>query len=899
MNTWILCIALAIGVLVLLYFARRREGFEDFLQLNTRFTAHQDTYFQDQAGKEIYVNPGLQLDGLNDAFYQPDLYLEKSKDRNYKNYLTENPANAFDGKDSMCRQARNPRDLPARAPREITACGWWFHPDLPSMGAYGSIDGPVKLEGLTPGGQWTWDITTAVMKEDIKFCKRITNCDLLSVPDVAGRCGFCTRLGHAVPINADGSDKYPDSQIGACGEPNKKTPDECKPPPDPIIASDGVHCRKFGRPSSDNTIRLYTKEECDTLNGNWRKNGECLMKGGGSYSGACSGLNVPLQIVSPRTCDTGASGALSKECLISLATGIGFTKAGAILSNLYNNVPPSSTDKQAMEMLATIGISIPDAVLSSGRTDVQTAGTAYTKIYNAITSAPKPMLKEAAKWLAVGTDRFNVCDMDSKTAGPFDATCLQRAFRDSGCRASGNAYPTKATAAKYAGMTWGDVGNLFKKTYSAMKASDIPTQDKATKDCLGITYHRPTPTSLKPTQYDGYTMYPNSDQHSKHTTCYKDGRDASACKAHCDADPSCKSFTMATGYESWGGKSGCCTNRTGARVVPISKQVKGTVTLYKKTPKQYNGYTLAAHSNRKGANIVCYKDGRSADSCKTLCDANPACAAFTDIDTIRRKGCCLKTTATPAKPLPHRIGDVHLYVKQVAPSVLKTVGGLMVWYDGSDPNGNGVVPADGAIIKTWINKAGNSQYNAVAISPAKYAAKQKALFFNGNNIYSTQYPADPVNETMFIVFNTNPPNKLRRSALLSGYTGARGMWTGYTDGVGSGYGAVGILSSDVHWNATTPTGSYKYGSTALSTGQIRGGRSYVSLNAKTLYSGPTNFYKGTTTFIGQQYGAAPRGTVWYAYEGHAMEILIYNTALPATEIRRIQEFLANKWGFKL
>lgn len=663
MNAWILCLALAIGVLVLLYFAKRKEGFEDFLHLNTRFTNQQDMYFQDQVGKEIYVNPGLKLDGLNDAFYQPDLYLAKSKDRDYKNYLTENPYNAFEGKDTMCRKARHPRDLPARAPRDVLACGWWFHPDVPSMGAYGSLDGPVKTDGLPPGGQWTWDISTAVMKEDVKFCKRITNCDLLSVAGIAGRCGFCTRLGHAVPINADGSDKYPDSQIGACGEPNKKTPDECKPPPEPIVASDGVQCGTLGRPSADNSIRLYKKEECDTLDGNWVPNGECLMKGGGSYSAACSGLNVPLATVSPRTCDPGPSGALSKECLISLAAGIGFTKAGAVLGNLYNNVPPSDTDKQAIEMLATIGISIPEAVLGSGRTDVHTASETYTKIYNAMTAAPKPMLKEAAKWLAIGTDNFDVCDIDPKAVGPFDATCLKQAFREAGCQASGGAYPTQATAAKYASMTWSEVGNFFKKTYDSMKASDATTQDKATKDCLGISYFRPPPVAPRPKQYDGYTLYPNSDN-TDSLVGFADGRDASDCKARCDADPNCKAFNAVLNYGPWGGKSGCVTKRTGNPVIPFNKALGGAIHLYKKDPKKYDGYTLTANSDRGGNDLGCYTDGRSADSCKAMCDANPACAAFNDVDAAGWKGCCLKATATPVAPFPQNVGDVHFYAKQ-------------------------------------------------------------------------------------------------------------------------------------------------------------------------------------------------------------------------------------------
>jgi hypothetical protein len=40
----------------------------------------------------------------------------------------------------------------------------------------------------------------------------------------------------------------------------------------------------LGKPSPDGRIQLYTKDECDMLGGNWYENGECLKKTGGSYS---------------------------------------------------------------------------------------------------------------------------------------------------------------------------------------------------------------------------------------------------------------------------------------------------------------------------------------------------------------------------------------------------------------------------------------------------------------------------------------------------------------------------------------------------------------------------------------------------------------------------------------
>ena len=67
-------------------------------------------------------------------------------------------------------------------------------------------------------------------------------------------------------------------------------------------SSDAV-CGTFGKPSADNGIRVYTKDECEkNMNGEWIPNGECLVKGGGSYSAQCAFLNnKPKPVVSTPT----------------------------------------------------------------------------------------------------------------------------------------------------------------------------------------------------------------------------------------------------------------------------------------------------------------------------------------------------------------------------------------------------------------------------------------------------------------------------------------------------------------------------------------------------------------------------------------------------------------------
>jgi hypothetical protein len=53
-------------------------------------------------------------------------------------------------------------------------------------------------------------------------------------------------------------------------------------------------CGTLGRPSEDKNLRLYNQEECDTLEGLFKPNGECLKEDGGNWSSDCRDLNNSL-----------------------------------------------------------------------------------------------------------------------------------------------------------------------------------------------------------------------------------------------------------------------------------------------------------------------------------------------------------------------------------------------------------------------------------------------------------------------------------------------------------------------------------------------------------------------------------------------------------------------------
>jgi hypothetical protein len=207
------------------------------------------------------------------------------------------------------------------------------------------------------------------------------------------------------------------------------------------VTEEGIQCRNYGYASIDGALRLYTAGECAALNGNHVPNGECLIKSGGSYSAACAGLNTPAPDAPRAVCDPDSKGALSRDCLISLARGMGYNQSGGILRMLISKTGPNQLDKYALELLQNNGMTVPDAVLGSGAIDKESAGKVYSDLYNAMSAGYSKLTKQAAKWLVSGTDSFDICDFEPDKTGPFPMTCLQREFRQAGCQPAGAAHP--------------------------------------------------------------------------------------------------------------------------------------------------------------------------------------------------------------------------------------------------------------------------------------------------------------------------------------------------------------------------------------------------------------------------------------------------------------------------
>jgi len=218
------------------------------------------------------------------------------------------------------------------------------------------------------------------------------------------------------------------------------------------------------------------------------------------------------------TCTPNAKGALSTECLVSIAKGLGYSGQSAILRILKQSGAMSDVDKTAFLQLSNVGISIPASILSGsdaqkggGMIDRQTAANHYMAIKDQMRVGVHTRVREAAKWCVVGTSDFDPCNFDKTESGPFPVTCLQQLWRTVGCQAAGSDYPKSGDI--FGNTKWGDIAAKFQSQYKSMETgNNAAEQDINVKKCLGIDIARvippvcelPAPTL--PTFYSKYNF---------------------------------------------------------------------------------------------------------------------------------------------------------------------------------------------------------------------------------------------------------------------------------------------------------------------------------------------------------------------------------------------------------
>jgi len=496
MIVWLAIVfAIIISLTILMVFSKQKlagiETFDVFKTSQLAFGDSQYAYYNDRANKEIILNPGIDYHLLPQSIRQANINVPTptSNSKSVMNRFYHDPTNEYSDADKkFCRSAASPAHLPARPNGATVACGWFYvdEPSIPSIGSLGTRDKPLFPETLPSQGEWIWDIPTAIMKESIKRCKQIKNCNVIDVSGLNGKCGFCPNLGYAIPIKPDGTEQYPD--VIACGTQLIRSSKDCVTPVQSVTTPEGHECGTLGHPSRDNMLRLYTKGECAKIDSDasLAPSGECIKPGGGSYSYDCRMLNAPMDV--PNICDPNKDGKLSRECLLSLCKGMGYTVGGAVVRLLSNPLgKPTDMDLLAINVLTNIGVTLPIALVGEGDIDLTSAKDLYYKLILVTRTGTQELYREAGNWLVFGTNNFHPCDIPDATRGPFIDQCIQMEFRKAGCQPAGTQYPkTPQQFGKYYDYKSSNVKQEFSTLYNDMKDPSGDAQDVAVQQCLGI-----------------------------------------------------------------------------------------------------------------------------------------------------------------------------------------------------------------------------------------------------------------------------------------------------------------------------------------------------------------------------------------------------------------------------
>ena len=230
-----------------------------------------------------------------------------------------------------------------------------------------------------------------------------------------------------------------------------------------------------------------------------------------------------------------------------------------------------------------------------------------------------------------------------------------------------------------------------------------------------------------------------------------------------------------------------------------------------------------------------------------------------------------------------------------------SISGLTAWFDGADPAGTGVAPANASSITTWVDKSGGARNATGGVAPT-YAAKSLnglgTLTFNGSSQYLYASTLTVPTATHFMIAVHKPT--LVNTSGGNGYTGilraqssgASGGYIVFPYGENAGYfssfnGAVsltptgGVAGSWNMFEANVASGStvqYQYGTAQAQTA--------ASITATTSDSFTVGSFSSSGTSP-QQY-----------YQGSMAEIIVYNVTLTTVQRQNVEGYLAWKWGLQ-
>ena len=236
------------------------------------------------------------------------------------------------------------------------------------------------------------------------------------------------------------------------------------------------------------------------------------------------------------------------------------------------------------------------------------------------------------------------------------------------------------------------------------------------------------------------------------------------------------------------------------------------------------------------------------------------------------------------KPIP--------YFSQFSP---RQISGLGLWLDGADPAGNGVIPANGATVSTWVDKSGNG-YNAAATGTSTYLTGGGVNFTGSSYFLNQTFSQNLSQRSIFIVF---------KETTNSQYAGVFAIIP--TPNSGNDQSSTNGLSSETTNNTLFFVGNSSGYQSQIGSGNPLPKAIYHDSMNGTVGSGyfnGTNATNVTASYTAGTCSGYGLGGRWqggsmsgsYRLNGVIYEILFFNSVLGTTQRQQVESYLAQKWG---
>ena len=208
----------------------------------------------------------------------------------------------------------------------------------------------------------------------------------------------------------------------------------------------------------------------------------------------------------------------------------------------------------------------------------------------------------------------------------------------------------------------------------------------------------------------------------------------------------------------------------------------------------------------------------------------------------------------------------------------RQISGLALWFDGADPAGTGVIPANGASLATWVDKSGTGQ-NLTGFGSPTLGTFNDLRIVNFSNSYFQNTS-----------FTQSGPLTI---ILIGKMNSLGGDWQTFSDNVSGLRPYVGMQPG------TPSRTAFRFGGTA--TTNVEMWTLTFSTSDNTVFNvngsdvrGAVTGYGGIGFTNGIRLGFAGNNTAYLI--GWIGEYLVYNTDLSISQYQQIESYLAQKWG---